>query len=444
MADKYLWGQLMEGNGNLQAKLAAIAEKSLQASKDDLKKVGYDLCYLNLLAAFGASRTPEEVEELAIACMRNYYRSSAQFATLTSAETDAPGVEETMKSVVFSVDFKPGVLDAIRKLQQTSGVFISTYHWGGFRLLSLALANQGLDVTLLMDRITHNPGSKQGEVPIQAGNMTNHLSPVLQTHFDQRVKFVVAEDKTALVRIYRAIAVRNLVMIYPDGNSGWDGPKGHDARIAVSFLGQTINVKTGIGRLAVLMQAPIVTLTAENQRNGRVLVDLVDVLHPPPSQSDAAQAFIDSAMQRIYSGLERCVVTRPEQWESSRHLHRWREPATGPRPEAPAELRLKILDGIESGLHYSLDRRRVARVVVSGREVLVDAHTMCAYEADGATVRLVSEIADRDSFARAWEDIKLDPARRATLLRLLALLSARGLLMLVNDLVPSAPGDSIS
>jgi len=76
--------------------------------------------------------------------------------------------------------------------------------------------------------------------------------------------------------------------------------------------------------------------------------------------------------------------------------------------------------------------------------VLVDAHTMCAYEADGATVRLVSEIADRDSFARAWEDITLDPARRATLLRLLALLSARGLLMLVNDLVPSAPGDSIS
>jgi len=430
----------MENRETIETRLARIGEMSLGMRKDELRRMGYDLCYLNLLAAFGVSHTPDEIEQLTLACMRNYCSSASQFAAFTRSGVNTAGAEETLRTVASSVDLKPGVLDTISELQRISGAFVATYHWGGFRLVSMRLASLGKYVTVLMDRLTHDPGSTPWDLSRKTDNMSSQWDPLLHQYFGQRLQFVVAEDKTALVRIYRAIETKNLVMMYPDGNSGWDGPKGKQARVSVSFLGQTIKVKTGIIRMALLMQAPVVILTAERLANGRVLVDVEDVLHPPPANSSAAATFINDALQRIYSGLEKCVRLRPEQWESARHFHRWREPADAPKPDPSPALKHDIEEGLAMGWRYFTDHRRVARVVLSGREVLVDARTMCAYEAEPAMLKLLSECASSDVFATEWKQFEREPARREAFVKLLALLSVRGLLQTNKQLREPAPG----
>ena len=64
---------------------------------------------------------------------------------------------------------------------------------------------------------------------------------------------------------------------------------------------------------------------------------------------------------------------------------------------------------------------------------------MCAYEAEPAMLKLLSECASPEVFATEWKRFECEPARREAFVKLLALLSVRGLLQTDKQLREPAP-----
>src|SRR5206468_102881 len=117
------------------------------------------------------------------------------------------------------------------------------------------------------------------------------------------------------------------VVFYADGNSGLDGPWGNRNRCVVQFLDHSICIKAGVAHLAGALPAPLLSVVATEDFDGRRRVVSSEPLVLQDRVFGAQRdEFVRNAMQSFYGKLEYFILQRPQLWESACLLHRWRFP----------------------------------------------------------------------------------------------------------------------
>jgi hypothetical protein len=383
-----------------------------------MREHGYEFCYMNLLSILRKQHTPLAIEQIAIRCMHQHLCASVQFREFMRAAAASPVLPPEFDALLHSIRFDPASLAALTALQQDTGVLLAPFHWGAFRYIAIGIERCDLSVTVLMDRATIEPQHPLLAAAKEQGRQTN-----------LGVQYVMAEDPAALVAVHRVLAAKGLVMIYPDGNSGWDGPKGKQGRTGVEFAGYHLLVKNGIARLAHVTQSPVAILVAELSPAGEIVISLRKVMTPPKNRgAAAAEQFSQHCMQQIYSEMERCVLTQPELWESARQFHRWRIPESVDGHALLSTWQHELHRTLTLGRSYTVDSTKLTRVGVGERTVWVDASTMRVYGGDAFTTDALTRIEQPGGLVCLWHETAEQPARRKQLINLLGLLATRGLL----------------
>ncbi len=197
----------------------------------------------------------------------------------------------------------------LQTIKQRSGV-IASFHTGAYRLLPMWLISRGIPLTLL---VTADVATSQAErYRAIVGRMPGGGIPL---------EVCCAEDPMVLRKLARAMAQGRCIMAFLDGNesAGAKTAPSKRAEAVIDFLAHRLRVKTGIAELAYLTGRPIYPMTMAFDGTGTPRPDVL-----PPivySKSDKRQAFVQTAMSRLYGVLADTVARHPAQWEGWFYVH---------------------------------------------------------------------------------------------------------------------------
>jgi len=111
--------------------------------------------------------------------------------------------------------------------------------------------------------------------------------------------------------------------VFLDGNTSINA-KAQDfskSYIPISFLGQNIFVKNGVGKLAAILKAIIIPSISHRDENEENTIEFFEEI----SISDFSnkQEFSVKSVEKCYSQLEPLVAKHPMQWECWSYIHNW-------------------------------------------------------------------------------------------------------------------------
>jgi lauroyl/myristoyl acyltransferase len=238
----------------------------------------------------------------------------------------------------------------------SAGRIFCTFHVGSYRHLTHFLLRQGADVIMFVAGKTL---AQQGEAYI-AGQLRGAAS----AGWPGRLRVMNAEDRTCVLRAARALKAGATVIFYIDGNPGVGSNRASDSLGQVTFFGQRLQARIGIGYLSHVAQAPIVpAMCRRDSDNGLVLTTWPAIAPAGEPREDYAR----QTTQALYDVLAGAIAHRPGLWESWMYV----EKSLCHRPAAP---RLEPAQaGTEVPLGPLLARaERFALLRYPGQHVLLD------------------------------------------------------------------------
>ncbi len=382
------------------------AVREIVAGLDEatLEPFGYGLFYMNLLAILGDRLDPGQIRQLALAAARNkLWRGWEYYSDYVPTQGNGPVAEPRLR------EFDPERLRSL--MARGRGLMVCSFHLGDYRDLPSDMALAGLGCTLPLDARACRD-YRQG------------MAATSEERFSLIQAVDVEESRGARV-LARALARKELVFAYVDGNTGTDGPTGDQARTEIDFLGYPARMKNGLLRLAARFGAPVLPVYAV-RRGGRGTWVAGDLIEPDgPLRGDAQEDFARRALEHVYRFFETGIYEAPQQWETGCFFHRWRAGAT-PREieETPVDVARRSLEaGLERGQVLRLDRRRVAEVRRGESSAWVDVRTLRAFAAPPEQQPLLDRLAS-GGVDREWLTAQNGSAEEV--LAFLAPLAGRG------------------
>jgi len=357
-----------------------------------LRPYGYDYYYLNLLTALGHLLAPPYVATLAAAAVRHKLWSGWDFCNRVVAFLEGRASE--WDSRLPSWDLEP----VHASLQRGRGVLAVTVHFGMFRDIAARLTAAGFHVALGVDNdsagklrsLLSRGATYQPQDPFSFGRGTIRIIDMEQ-------------DALASLRLMTALKRNEVAVVLADGNSGLDGPRGISNRQVITFLGQTVRVKTGFLSIAAATGSPVIPLVASERVRGTIEYDE----HFPTglTSTSAARALV----QRVYAFFESHVLHAPSAWEGAGRLHRWRPAPSGSVmiPSDPDRAR----ESLRRAARLTLNGTRAAVIHQGECVALVDAPTLAAFRVTEGMPLLEPLVCRGRLSARAWRTTAhgLDP-----------------------------------
>lgn len=353
----------------------------------ELKLFGFDYFYFNLLSVFGSKLAIEEIRYLAAECNKRKLRSGWEaWRYLFDLERSCGRASPHLHN------WNTGMLHDL--LSQGRGLIVCTSHFGPFRHIAFDLRIMGFKVSVGMD----------SESAAQMKNLSAGIPGVEKKNTqpaEAKFKFGninvidVEQDRLATLRLLNALRRNEIVVLYGDGNTGFDGPRGKSNRISLSFLGYVCQVKAGTAQLAVLSGAPVVQIFArkdpERQRPA-IAMQLPIEIRPALSALDRKQ-YIAELTRELYRRMEAYILHDPDQWESACLFHRWRAATAVATPMVVADEKsaLQILE--QSGA-VKLKQERVARIDTKEGQLLVDVNNLRTFQIGGRLQPILQKLYD--------------------------------------------------
>lgn len=205
----------------------------------------------------------------------------------------------------------------------SAGRIYCTFHVGSYRHLTHFLLRQGADVIMFVAGKTL---AQQGEAYV-----AGQLRGAAGAGWPGRLRVMNAEDRTCVLRAARALKGGATVMFYIDGNTGVGSNRASDSLGQVSFFGQQLQARIGIGYLSHVAQAPIVpAVCTRDAANGLVLTTYPGIAPAGEPREDYAR----QSTQALYDVLAGAIAHRPGLWESWMYVEKslCHRPAV-PRPD---------------------------------------------------------------------------------------------------------------
>ena len=365
-----------------------------------LHRSRYHPIYLNLLSVFYERLPIERIREISAECTRasiwshrsvHYYMAKIPYWSQ----------DELAQSIRIRLD--ESQIETIESLLGLGkGLILSSFRIGLYSFVPTDLALSGYKVW----------------TPLQEGKyraMQTDLKRLRAltwpagTEKAQNIKLLNvlnAEDSGAVFRLARALKRGEIVLMYPDGNSGLDGPWGDKSRTEVDFLGFRLSVKDGAARLAGFGGTPILPLIAVTD-SGRAKVVLGPPLVPVVKGTQSSDDYATRTMQELYSFLESFALEFPEQWEACASLHRWRRQSPGAadlvEPTTLHSETAEIRALLEQGKRLRINEQNgIVELAAKESEIWIDVKTLRSVKSPQWASDIFRALSSRDGIDLSW------------------------------------------
>ena len=374
----------------------------------ELKQHGYDYCYVNLLSIFGDKLPLERIRMLAAECTRMRLRQGSEFYTFLSnlpalidlhSEHDDAGLE------TIPVSLHGWDLELLRSvLGRGKGLILCSHHFGLYRYIFVELALLGFKMWSFIDKASY-------EQSIAAITAVNHSLKERSTRVagaaeDFPMNLLCVDDPSFARKTAKALRRGEIVLVFIDGNTGWDGPWGNKSKTVIDFLNFPIAVKNGVARLAATFDAPLLSILTPRSSNNSGQVVFGEPVIPSTSLSrDTRDDFVHDAMQLLYDHVAAAILESPEQWESSRAFHRWRVPSP-PEPDSnslEAEQR-EVTRLLGLGATFSIDQKRFAHLESQDGGVWIDVKRLKIYKHGERVEKVLQIMSQQNGINQSWID----------------------------------------
>lgn len=367
----------VEFTGHFDVDTQLIRDRVKSLSPKRMDELGLPMYQLGMRAAFGQTRSPSEIDQLALDCFRHCAYSQYTFDARMQGLQLTNGAA-TPSSTIASAPFLSGWDDVPLEAMHESGhgFIVCNFHYDAHRFVPLDLSAVGERVCF----------------PV-AGNSKEKYEALLPDFILKRLRFISVEEHNIGFVIARALRNGEVVIINTDANHGVDGRSGDQNRTVVDFLGRPLSAKSGIARLASTFDVPILPLVGHTSEYG--VPDRVEALTPVRPEKGEEKA----TMQHLYDQLAACIQDDPTRWAYARYMHNWwHDDPTWTSPEAePGD----VAAALEDGSAFTRDDRTVTAVDTGEQTVWVNARTFQSVAAPDWYPTLLSELSDA-SVDQSW------------------------------------------
>lgn len=217
--------------------------------------------------------------------MRNYYELCR-----------APDLSDA--TVDQMIDFDEEGWQRIKALHDSGrGVLLASAHFGSFDMVTQVLARHGLEITVLVAQIS--PAWLSDFISDLRADRGVELLLVDQEGGKQGVNLSVLKES---IKLLRNSGVLGVVV---DRNQEQKGVK-------ITFFGQDTIVATGIAKMALRTQSPIVLGIARRLNTYRFSLTFDEPIEPVGSASNEED--VKALMTEIFAHVEHHISQNPEQW----------------------------------------------------------------------------------------------------------------------------------
>jgi hypothetical protein len=345
--------------------------------EEGLKPFNYHYYYLNLLSTIGNRMPPAYIRDLAVACAKfrlwRQWESHADADDLHHKKTSGEPLPVRLKG------WDRQSLEAI--LRNGRGMIVTTCHYGASCYVLDDLTTFGYDIVIGLDSnsafgfrkrlelLGHaTTNDSHGEVAVPVGNGSVRIIDVENNGF-------------GMVALAKALRKNQVVLLYFDGNCGFDGPLGSTNKSTLDFLGYPVRIKTGVAQLAMSTHAPLIPIFStktSSMLDPGAPSERGTVWTTQPIVPDAATAskesFAQDALDLLLRRLESLVLDNPEQWEGACLFHRWR--ITPPASTEKHKSDLNAVNALAEGRRLRINGRLIATIPSSDGFMLVNVKTL--------------------------------------------------------------------
>jgi len=293
-------------------------------------------------------------------------------------------------------------------LARGEGLILVPSHFGPYRWITPALLQLGLRVALLVD-----PRGR-GLVEADVAQRMDQLFPSLDWSVFRAID---SADPTALWQLAQALRAGRATLLFADGNSGVDGLAAERGAHHLTFLGQSIRVRPGIGALAAATDATILPVFCQDRGAAPPILRFDPPILRRPGEPK--KLFTARAIEQLFAVLEREILAQPDRWEEWGLLPRWLEgpptlPAPPPPPKRPPP---NLTQPALVGRRLRLIRDDLWLLGLAGRPELVLLAEGRSFPADPALASLI-DAAESNLPVLPWLRGQPDPERAHAALRL--------------------------
>jgi lauroyl/myristoyl acyltransferase len=238
---------------------------------------------------------------------RSLYQDKYYFQYTSSVELDS--LEYLQRSKIIN----HSSFDFVNPNKEINYVF-AAFHLGSYRTIITYLYEQGLKIALIID---------DSVFVEQMDAIKNTFAKYILGKESSDLIILNVSDRTSIFQLKQLVEKGYVMGVYLDGNTSLnakaqDFSKGY---IPISFFDQEIYVKNGVGKLAAILNAKIITSISHRDENEENTIEFFEEI----SMDDFAdkQEFSVKAIEKCYSYLEKLVVKYPMQWECWSYIHNW-------------------------------------------------------------------------------------------------------------------------
>lgn len=379
----------------------------------ELRQHGYDYCYLNLLSIFGDTLSLEKIRMLAAECTSMRLRQGSEFYSFLSQlpallelqrESDGAG------SSALPLKLQGWDLDLLRSvLNRGKGLILCAHHFGLYRYIFIEMALLGFKMWSFIDKASYDQSIEAIEA-VNCGLLRGSADGIAREDTamskDLPMNLLCVDDHNFARKVATGLRRNEIVLVFIDGNTGWDGPWGNKSKTVIEFLNYQIAVKNGVARLAATLKAPLLSILTPRRTDDSGQAVFGQPIIPPAVLSRVAREdFIRDAMQSLYDHLAEFVLERPEQWESSRSFHRWRVPSPqSTDSDSVEEEKREVARLLKLGATFNINENRFAHFDSQGETVWIDVKRLKIYRHSERVENILQVITQQKGINQTWID----------------------------------------
>ena len=198
---------------------------------------------------------------------------------------------------------------------QCKNIIFATFHLGPFRLFNCFLLERGFKIALIVD---HNVYLSQGE------ELINEVLPLLNNSGKADLIVLDVKDKKSIFRLKELISNGYVISVYLDGNTGITRIRSNEfdnSFIQIVFFNNKVNVKYGIGRLALLLGLDIIPVISYRDKNENPVVYVNKEIKISDFQD--RKTYPQKVIEHLFSLFEKKLAIHKNQWVDWVFIHQW-------------------------------------------------------------------------------------------------------------------------
>jgi lauroyl/myristoyl acyltransferase len=202
----------------------------------------------------------------------------------------------------------------IEYIESNKPLIFTTFHLGSYRLINSYLFELGYKIVIIIDESVYIE---------QQNDILANVKPLLTSKETSDFIILNVKDTSSIFKLKEYIKMGYVMTVYLDGNTGLSKDDDNFSKgfIPISFFGNEVFVKNGIGKLAYLLNADIIPTISHRDNKEINCIEFYKEI----SISDYSNAkdFPIKSIEKVYQIFENKLINYKMQWESWLYIHKW-------------------------------------------------------------------------------------------------------------------------